>query len=1394
MNLSNIGIVDEPDDPVGTLISQCVINRLLELRLRARPGNSQDGINRMTARYLNSFESDRVNTQTFVGVQETSTIERYGMFWSQLILFLLRIQLHERSTLDNRLMKADPGGSLGKLLDEAQHAGEVLAGSNTQRLSFTDCLNDQAGLPTDTAKRRSDARTLRVAVDRLSIALVQQYSDGSAFSLYVVAYSATRTLDKHGAWYAADEYRPFLSGMIHCMQLWLLSHCLQQQMRQDPPSTLQDLVRAQCQLYMVNTTPGPIAELSCWRLLCHAARNDNPRPPVTTLTDDCMVVNHADVELRLPQWRKALETLLREAANILNDTLLFGLQGLADYPVESLHDNMAERRPGLSFLDDPRNQLHTVRDNVLQHLFSQPDLRRRFFLAEAPPTSESGAEQQQSQSVRINPAEAAGYSHANKQFLQLLAVLIVMTAGLPPRRKELLGVSWCNDGNPRNVFIYDGLVALITTYHKSQWRVGSRPVARFLPPYLGNVLVRYLIYIPPVLRFLDHCSQAAPPRGLLFSTGEVVWHPDRLSAAMTSLTRQTMGISVRYRQWRHMAIALDRRLLQGVGCQAHGVDTDPRGNPDDSSDSDLDADHRSHARPRRIAGNAHHWQAAHTTNTNVSHYGNSSAPVGHLTDTLLAEFCSVSRQFHQLAHVQAFEATANDRKRPGSPSAEPSYREKRSSLLASRFHLRQKLWTWPAVERGLKVVFGPTAIVRDRTQREALLLLASWTPESIIVLPTGGGKSTLYLVMSCLQAADVTIVIVPLIALRQDLIRRCREAGIPYWHYNNVDRMEERLHAVPPLVFVDVESATTKQFVAFLQQLHHSGRVDRLVLDEAHLVLTSTPYRANLGWLGTLRQVPCPFVCLTATLPPHGVLELNQSLHLRNPTVQRVSSDRPNLAYSVQSLENSAPPISSALQAPRSADDRLVHAVTELCRQDVRQWRAGSPHDRATARGLCFVRQKQMGTWLAQSLDCEFYHAGLPACERASILTAWSQGGRSPFLVATSALGAGVDCPSVRRVIHVDAPEGLVAYGQETGRAGRDGMPADCTIILPPKWSVGWDRCYRSNFLDQDVAFMTSYLRTQHCLRQLLTNYLDGSLGGRDGIACNEDDGIARVRCQNCHLAAAEQTLGNVRPEPQQPPPIVGSAPTVPTVHAPGMPTSPPPRMHRGAPDGTESSDQGYSPMDLSQESEHPPTTVGSEGATAPDPTIPAEEVLQAAARLVHLQCMQAADAEALYHERLARWGRACILCSFLQRELVPYPHPDCAQVPVDRSLTAFRRTIRFASGVGCFRCGQPRSICEQSGKKGCQYPWFVFHCCWVAVERDTTYAVDLIRTLGGPDLAQHASAGAVAEQQSYLRWLGDRGQRVFDRVPAWNATRLALFWIDRLEALLAEDEEGPWM
>ena len=1157
--------------------------------------------------------------------------------------------------------------------------------------------------------------------------------------------------------------------MIHCMQLWLLGYCISQQRRQSPRPRLEDIVQEQCRLHLVNTTPGPMAELSFWRLLTKAARNDTTHPPVTTITDDCMQVNHADITLRVPAWRQALQVLIGEATEILNTDLLFDLRGLIDRPVSSLQDNMAELSPGRCFLDDPRNRLHAVRDHMVEQLLQTPTLRVQF-LKEPSPSVDS--EEPPGERLAVKELETARYFQSNQRFLQLLAVLIIMTAGLPARRKELLGISWCNQESPRNIYVYDGLLAVITSYHKSQWRVGNRPVARFLPPCLGDLLVRYLIYVPPVLQFFSYCMQSQYPRGFLFSTGNGVWSPDQVSAAMKLHTNRVLGVGIRHRQWRHIAIALDRRFFQGVAARVYNLSSDLQGQQEGTSDSDLDpiyrdASSRSLPSYARTAGSAHHWQAAHTMETNISHYGNTALPFNQLTDSLLAEFCSVSRQFHQLAHLQAPQ-TSCGRKRPGSGSSILPMLSKKP-LLGSRRHFRQQLWTWTAIEKSLKDLFGPDATARDRMQRDALRLLAGNVPESVIVMPTAGGKSTLYLILSRLPSAEVTVVVVPYIALRQDLIRRCRDHRIPYWRYDQTDRMQDRLHTVPSLVLVDVETAVTSGFLALARQLNDLGRLDRLILDEAHLILTAAYYREHLGLLGVLRRIACSFTCLTATLPPHGELDLQQSLFLSRPVIQRASSDRPNLEYCVQSL-----PAITTSSAPPSPEARLASAVVQLHQEDLRQWRASGDPGLA-ARSICYVRQRTTGVWLAKQLDCDFYHAKLSKAERESIITAWSSGQRCPILVATSAL-VGVDYPSVRRIIHVDAPEGLVAYAQDTGRAGRDGLHAVCTVILPPKWSVSWGNEYQNDFLVHDRAQMARFLQTRHCLRKLLTGYLDGPLHGRDGTACSDAGRTDLVPCMNC-----QQTVTTPRIEES-------SCNRDPPDHA-AEPATPGPTNSEMEDPGDSEEDPGDSEIDNTVDSNDSCDDASSACSTGrpPSPTISATDAWDAAALLARAELMDQADAQTWYEDRLAVWGRACILCSFHRRQRLPFPHPDCMQGQFAESIGSFRRAIRFDSGIGCFRCGQPSFICQQRGQAGCRYPWFVFHCCWVAATQGSSDALDLLCLLGGPDLSTSFTPHAGQLPADYLRWLG-RKRQVFGRFPAANAMYLASFWIDHLEQLVSVD------
>ncbi|KAL2040046.1 hypothetical protein N7G274_007449 [Stereocaulon virgatum] len=526
---------------VDQYVQQAVSYRLLQLRLYARPGSNTQMLDRIVARRLNSFDPDRMQSKPFIGVQNIGTMERYAAAWGQLILFLLRIQQSDSETLAEYLLY--PDDTLQSQVDDVADTLRALVTVNADNTPLEDYLRRSEH---HTSAQRLHAKALVHAISTLSMYLVRQTRQQDPFYLAVIAYSSLHTLNQHGAWKAASEFRPFLSAMIHCMQLWLLGHCIQHCEDTSTGLDLSDYATEQCRLHLINTSRGPIAELSYWRLMVRSSKNDNPRPPMTIVTDDCM-----------------------QASELLEQSLLFDLSDLTTYTASSLRDDFTRTEPGWSFLQDTRNGLTQAKDYVLNHLRTDTRLQQRFFKG-------SLREERSADELQYCRPAIAGYLHADKRFLQLLAVLIIMTAGLPPRRPELLGIYWCNRDTPRNLFIYDGLLAVLTSYHKSQWRGGSRPIARFLPPRVGDLVIRDLIYVIPVVNLFTHCMRSPIPRGALFREEQGLWLPAQLSTAVKLHTRRLLGFPLKISQWRHIAIALDRRLLQGVACQVYNINPDAR--------------------------------------------------------------------------------------------------------------------------------------------------------------------------------------------------------------------------------------------------------------------------------------------------------------------------------------------------------------------------------------------------------------------------------------------------------------------------------------------------------------------------------------------------------------------------------------------------------------------------------------------------------------------------------------------------------------------------------------------------------------------------------------------------------------------------------------------------
>ena len=153
-----------------------------------------------------------------------------------------------------------------------------------------------------------------------------------------------------------------------------------------------------------------------------------------------------------------------------------------------------------------------------------------------------------------------------------------------------------------------------------------RPIARIPHLAVSELLVRYLIYVPPFMRFLNHSMKKPTNRGFLFCDEERVWSPDKLGDALKRQSTLAFGMIINTRQWRHMSIALDRRLCLGIGCKAYGIsqDFEKRGlRAEDNEDSSLDGEFDAQDEIGTSTMNQLHMrQAAHISSTNRAAYGN----------------------------------------------------------------------------------------------------------------------------------------------------------------------------------------------------------------------------------------------------------------------------------------------------------------------------------------------------------------------------------------------------------------------------------------------------------------------------------------------------------------------------------------------------------------------------------------------------------------------------------------------------------------------------------------------------------------------------------------------------------------------------------------------------
>src|SRR2546421_5379852 len=323
-------------------------------------------------------------------------------------------------------------------------------------------------------------------------------------------------------------------------------------------------------------------------------------------------------------------------------------------------------------------------------------------------------------------------------------------------------------------------------------------------------------------------------------------------------------------------------------------------------------------------------------------------------------------------------------------------------------------------------------------QREAVAATLEGR-DSLVVMPTGGGKSLCYQLPG-IASDDLTVVVSPLIALMADQYRRLRLGGRPVAMIASGMDRNAVAHALD-----DVRSGRARIILcsperfastSFLDALA-ARRVDLFVVDEAHCVSEwGHDFRPDyLRLRGVVERLGAPTVmACTATATEQVAEEISARLGLRDPHVMRAGFDRPNLSFDVIALEGTGSKARKHMLLSLALSDPGNRPAIVYCgtRRDVEE-----VTERLRSEGLLAVG----------------YHAGMPADERASAPHPFMEGD-AEIVVATNAFGMGVDKADVRAVVHWAIPKSVEAYYQEGGRGGRDGQPARA-ILLASRTDLG---------------------------------------------------------------------------------------------------------------------------------------------------------------------------------------------------------------------------------------------------------------------------------------------------------------------------------------------------
>ena len=778
------------------------------------------------------------------------------------------------------------------------------------------------------------------------------------------------------------------------------------------------------------------------------------------------------------------------------------------------------------------------------------------------------------------------YGDIVERFREKLLILMHLTGGQPARAPELLGLRFKNTayGSIRNIFVHSRHVCFVTLYHKGlNITDHTKVIYRYLPREAGELLVWYLWLVLPfwqqiagIVKNADEASaflwadeivrrrRRQQPHQLASSAsseatetaeaiealeaaeaaeaaevaeaaeaaeaeadraleatwrrllGERKWTSDRMRRTLQGICMRYLGVPMTIAAWRHIIIAISRRFLQGkINSPEAGGYLDENGDYIEEDDSEEDS--------------IWNLQSAHGSKIAGIIYGRliQQGAIGLAGQQ--EQFRRISRQWHRFLGLGLEDVAAGRKRRL------EEYDVARDDARRRRL---QRLYE-ADLAGSLRQLLGNDSAQFRSGQEKVLAAVVRGVSPILQIAGTGGGKSITFMLPAFRSPDGVTIVVTPLVALQVDLLQRCKAAQIDthIWTSGGGGGGYEgsegggdiaTANRAASIVLVTPESAVSKAFANFLNRLRGRQQLDRIVLDECHMLLDSRdefrPRMQELG--GLLSELGVQQIFLTATLAPQDEEAFYRIAAIRRQDIVafRDRTSRPNIQYRV---------IYGGGGGGSSSGSIEIAVVREVKRALERIGKSG--------KIIVYCQRIEQTQRLAAELQCAAFYSSVDTAEgKARRLRVWIESGQ--VIVATNSLGAGIDIPDIRVVVHAGAPQQLRDYAQQSGRAGRDGQAAEAVIVLQGRPGqlqrqakaglgeragkklserAGKKQGERRDGGREQHEDMDEFLSGQSCRRVVLDRILDGR---KDRLGCEDGEEACDI-CEKQRLEEAFEAL-----------------------------------------------------------------------------------------------------------------------------------------------------------------------------------------------------------------------------------------------------------------------------